>query len=68
MSSASQKTSGQRTGEAEARIDEFLMGAGLKPRARLVVLNPGAGRPDKRWSTASFRKLRWTWSCALINP
>jgi lipopolysaccharide heptosyltransferase I len=44
-------------GAAEARIDEFLMGAGLKPRDRLVVLNAGAGRPDKRWSTASFRDL-----------
>ena len=44
-------------GAAEARIDEFLMGAGLKARDRLVVLNPGAGRPDKRWSTASFRDL-----------
>jgi len=44
-------------GPAEARIDEFLMGAGLKPRNRLVVLNPGAGRPDKRWSTERFRAL-----------
>ncbi len=44
-------------GPAEARIDEFLAGAGLKPRARLVVLNPGAGRPDKRWSIESFRDL-----------
>ena len=42
---------------AEARIDEFLMGAGLKPRDRLVVLNPGAGRPDKRWPIESFRTL-----------
>jgi len=42
---------------AEARIDEFLAGAGLKPRDRLVVLNPGAGRVDKRWSSARFRTL-----------
>jgi lipopolysaccharide heptosyltransferase I len=42
---------------AEARIDEFLMGAGLKPRDRLVVLNPGAGRPDKRWPVERFREL-----------
>jgi heptosyltransferase-1 len=42
---------------AEARLDEFLMGAGLKPRDRLVVLNPGAGRPDKRWPIESFRAL-----------
>ena len=44
-------------GAAEARIDEFLMGAGLKPRDRLVVLNPGAGRADKRWPTERFRAL-----------
>jgi lipopolysaccharide heptosyltransferase I len=42
---------------AEARIDGFLMGAGLKPRDRLVVLNPGAGRPDKRWPVERFRAL-----------
>ena len=42
---------------AEARVDEFLMGTGLKPRERLVVLNPGAGRPDKRWPIESFRAL-----------
>ena len=46
------------TGTAEERrLDEFLMGAGLKPRDRLVVLNPGAGRPDKRWPIESFRAL-----------
>ena len=44
-------------GGAGARIDEFLAGAGLKPRDRLVVLNPGAGRPDKRWPLAQFRGL-----------
>jgi lipopolysaccharide heptosyltransferase I len=44
-------------GPADARIDEFLMDAGLKPRDRLVVLNPGAGRPDKRWPTERFRVL-----------
>jgi lipopolysaccharide heptosyltransferase I len=42
---------------AETRLDEFLMGAGLKPRDRLVVLNPGAGRPDKRWPIERFRAL-----------
>ena len=42
---------------AETRVDEFLRGAGLKPRDRLVVLNPGAGRPDKRWPIESFRGL-----------
>jgi lipopolysaccharide heptosyltransferase I len=44
-------------GAAETRIDELLMGAGLKPRDRLVVLNPGAGRPDKRWPIECFRGL-----------
>jgi lipopolysaccharide heptosyltransferase I len=42
---------------AEARIDEFLASTGLKPQDRLVVLNPGAGRPDKRWPVARFRDL-----------
>jgi len=42
---------------AETRVDELLMGAGLKPRDRLVVLNPGAGRPDKRWPIESYRAL-----------
>jgi lipopolysaccharide heptosyltransferase I len=42
---------------AEARADEFLAGAGLTPGRRLVVLNPGAGRPDKRWPEDRFRAL-----------
>ena len=42
---------------AEARVDEFLARAGLKPRDRLVVLNPGAGRADKRWPIAHFQGL-----------
>ncbi len=42
---------------AESRIDDFLVGVGLKPRHRLVVLNPGAGRADKRWPVARFRAL-----------
>lgn len=42
---------------AEARIDDFFTAAGLKPRDGLVVLNPGAGRPDKRWPVTSFRAL-----------
>jgi lipopolysaccharide heptosyltransferase I len=42
---------------AEARVDEFLASTGLKPQDRLVVLNPGAGRPDKRWPVARFRDL-----------
>ena len=44
-------------GPAEAYVDEFLMGAGLKARDRLVVLNPGAGRADKRWPIECFRVL-----------
>ncbi len=42
---------------AEARADAFLTAADLKPGARLVVLNPGAGRADKRWPPARFREL-----------
>ena len=42
---------------AEERVEEFLAGAGLKSRDRLVVLNPGAGRPDKRWPAVHFRGL-----------
>ncbi len=43
--------------EAEDRIDDWLGRSGLKPRRRLVVLNPGAGRADKRWPVESFRQL-----------
>jgi lipopolysaccharide heptosyltransferase I len=42
---------------AEARIDGFLRRAGLKARSRLVVVNPGAGRPDKRWPAARFAAI-----------
>ena len=42
---------------AEARMDGALAAAGLKPRDRLVVLNPGAGRPAKRWPVERFRDL-----------
>jgi len=42
---------------AESRIDDFFVGVGLKSRQRLVVLNPGAGRGDKRWPVARFRAL-----------
>lgn len=42
---------------AEARIDDFIGASGLKPRDRLVVVNPGAGRPDKRWPAGRFREL-----------
>lgn len=42
---------------AEARMDEFLARAGVKAGSRLVVVNPGAGRPAKRWPPARFRAL-----------
>ena len=41
----------------EARMDEWLAMAGLKPYGRLVVLNPGAGREAKRWPVAHFTTL-----------
>lgn len=43
--------------EADLAIDGFFIAAGLKPRDRVVVLNPGAGRPDKWWPVAHFRAL-----------
>jgi lipopolysaccharide heptosyltransferase I len=42
---------------AEARADDFLVAHGLKPGRRLVVLNPGSRRPDKRWPEERFRAL-----------
>lgn len=42
---------------AEARLDELFAAVGLKPRNRVVVLNPGAGRSDKRWPVESFQVL-----------
>jgi heptosyltransferase-1 len=42
---------------AEARMEEWLAGAGLKPHRRLVILNPGAGREAKRWPVAHFATL-----------
>ncbi len=42
---------------AEARAEEFLAASGLKPGRRLVVLNPGSRRPDKRWPEERFRTL-----------
>jgi heptosyltransferase-1 len=43
--------------EAELAIDEFFAASGLKPRDRVVVLNPGAGRPEKRWPASRFIEL-----------
>jgi heptosyltransferase-1 len=42
---------------AEARLGELFAAVGLKPRNRVVVLNPGAGRADKRWPVECFRAL-----------
>lgn len=43
--------------EAEQRIEEFFADQGINPRDRLVALNPGAGRPEKRWPLSHFRAL-----------
>jgi lipopolysaccharide heptosyltransferase I len=42
---------------AEARAEDFLAARGLKPGRRLVILNPGSRRPDKRWPEERFRAL-----------
>jgi lipopolysaccharide heptosyltransferase I len=42
---------------AEARVDDFFAESGLKPHGRVVVLNPGAGRPAKRWPVDRFAEL-----------
>jgi heptosyltransferase-1 len=43
--------------DVEARMEDWLAGAGVKPHRRLVVLNPGAGRRDKRWPLEHFVTL-----------
>ena len=43
--------------EATARVDALLSAVSIKPDDRLVVLNPGAGRPEKKWPVAGFREL-----------
>jgi len=45
---------------SEARMDEFFAAASLKPRNRVVVLNSGAGRSEKRWPIERFRALAST--------
>jgi lipopolysaccharide heptosyltransferase I len=45
------------TPAAETAIEEWLVTAGFKPQRRLVVLNPGAGRADKRWPLEHFATL-----------
>jgi lipopolysaccharide heptosyltransferase I len=42
---------------AERRMDEFLGEQGVKRHDLLVAINPGAGRHNKRWPVAHFRRL-----------
>jgi lipopolysaccharide heptosyltransferase I len=42
---------------AGRRMDELLLKEGVKRGDRLVAINPGAGRPDKRWPVERFRAL-----------
>jgi lipopolysaccharide heptosyltransferase I len=42
---------------AEAIVDEMFRSVGLKPRDRVIVLNPGAGRAAKRWPVTRFAEL-----------
>jgi lipopolysaccharide heptosyltransferase I len=43
--------------DAESRMDAFFHRSGLKAGGRVVALNPGAGRPDKRWPAERFAAL-----------
>ena len=42
---------------AERRMEELLVKEGVKPGDRLVAINPGAGRPQKRWAVARWSAL-----------
>ena len=42
---------------AERRMEDFLGEQGVKSTDRLIAINPGAGRADKRWPVAHFRAL-----------
>jgi heptosyltransferase-1 len=42
---------------AARRVDQWLTERGLKPADRLVVVNPGGGRPEKLWPPAAFRAV-----------
>ena len=46
---------------AERRIEALLVKEGVKPADRLVAINPGAGRPEKRWPVA-----RWSALCERL--
>jgi heptosyltransferase I len=39
---------------ADRRMEDLLLEHGVKRTDRLVAVNPGAGRADKRWPTARF--------------
>jgi ADP-heptose:LPS heptosyltransferase len=42
---------------ADERASAFLGGEAIKPHDRLVLMNPGARRPDKQWPVAHYREL-----------
>lgn len=42
---------------AARRMDDFLGEQGIKSHDRLVAVNPGAGRDNKRWPVEHFRRL-----------
>jgi heptosyltransferase-1 len=42
---------------AERRMEELLVKEGIKRGDRLVAINPGAGRPEKRWPVERFHAL-----------
>ena len=46
-----------RRNAADSRVEEFFAESGLKPHGRVVVLNPGAGKPAKRWPVERFVEL-----------
>jgi heptosyltransferase-1 len=43
--------------DAECRIRQWLAARGVQAADRLVVVSPGAGRPDKQWPAAAFRAV-----------
>jgi heptosyltransferase-1 len=44
-------------GASARRAEAILSANDVKPHDRLVVVNPGAGRPDKRWPVDHYREL-----------
>jgi len=43
--------------DANRRMEEWLVKEGIKREDRLVGINPGAGKPEKRWPVACFHAL-----------